>query len=80
MVWFLGGKQEIGDATPECTTSRTLTKRVGFKVSETNLHLLGTESSGQNKRYVYVARVRPGSIPNATPTSRAVWAIWKELI
>jgi hypothetical protein len=49
-------------------------------VSETNLRLLGTESSGQNKRYVCIARARPGSIPNASSTSRAVWATWKELI
>jgi hypothetical protein len=74
MVWFPGGKQEIEDATPECTTVRTLTETTGFKVSETNLRLLGTDFSGQNKRYVFIARVRPGSIPNATSTSRAVWA------
>jgi hypothetical protein len=80
MVWFLGGKLEIEDATPECTGARAFTETPGFKVSETNLRLLGTESCGQNKRYVYIARVRPGSIPNATSTSRAVWATWKELI
>jgi hypothetical protein len=80
MVWFPGGKQEIEDATPECTTVRALTETTGFKVSETNLRLLGTESSGQNKRYVYIARVRPGAIPNATSTSQVVWATWKELI
>jgi hypothetical protein len=80
MVWFPGGKHEIEDATLECTATRTLTKTIGFKVSETNLRLLGTESSGQNKRYVYIARVRPGSIPNATSTSREVWATMKELI
>jgi hypothetical protein len=59
---------------------RALTEKTRFKVSEINLFLLGTESSGQNKRCVYIARVRPGSIPNATSTSRAVWASWKELI
>jgi hypothetical protein len=80
MVWFPGGKHEIEDATPEYTTMRALTETTGFKVNETNLRLLGTESSGQNKRYVYIARVRAGSIPNATSTSRAVWATWKELI
>jgi hypothetical protein len=82
MVWFPGGKHEIEDATPECIAARTLTETTGFKVSETNLRLLGTDSSGQYKRYatLYIARVRPGSIPNATTTSRAVWATWKELI
>jgi hypothetical protein len=81
MVWFFGGKHEIEDTTPEYTSTRTLTETTGFKVSETNLRLLGTESSGQNKRYVYIACVRPGSIPNATSTSRAVlWATLKELI
>ena len=80
MFWFPGGKEEIEDATPECTAVRALTETTGFKVSETNLRLLGTESSGQNKRYVYIARVRPGSIPDATSTSQAVWATWKELI
>jgi hypothetical protein len=79
-VWFPGGKQETEDAAPECTTTRALTETTGFKVSETNLRLSGTESSGQNKRYVYIARVRPGSIPNATSTSRAVWATSTELI
>jgi hypothetical protein len=60
---------------------RTLTETTEFnKVSKTNLRLLGTESSAQNKRYVYIARDRPGSIPNATSTSREVWATWKELI
>jgi hypothetical protein len=59
MIWFPGGKQEIVDVTPECTTLRTLTGTTGFKVSKTNLRLLGTESSGQNKRNVYIARVRP---------------------
>jgi ADP-ribose pyrophosphatase YjhB (NUDIX family) len=58
MVWFLGGKQEIEDATPERTAARTLTETTGVKVSETNLRHLGTaDSSGQNKRYVYIARV-----------------------
>jgi hypothetical protein len=80
MVWLPGGKQKIEDATPECTTVRALTETTRFKVSETNLRLLGTESSGQNKRYVNIACVRPGSIPNATSTSRAVWVIWKEFI
>jgi hypothetical protein len=80
MIWFHGGKHEIEDATPECTSVRALTETTGFKMSETNLRLLGTESPGQNKRYVYVARVRPGSIPNATSISRALWATWKELI
>jgi hypothetical protein len=80
MVWFHGDKQEIEDATPERTPTRTLTETIGFKVREINLRLLGTESSGQNKRYVYIARVRPGSIPNATSASLAVWATWKELI
>jgi hypothetical protein len=80
MVWFHGGKHEIEDATPECTAARTLTETTEFKVSETNLRLLRTESSGENKRYVYIARIRPGSIPNATSTSRAVWATWKEII
>jgi hypothetical protein len=59
---------------------RAPTETTRFKVSETNLRLLETESSGQNKRYVYITRVRPGSIPNATSTSRAVWATRKELI
>jgi hypothetical protein len=80
MVWCPGDKHEIEDATPECTAVRALAETAGFKVSETNLRLLGTESSGQSKRYVYIARVRPGSIPNAMSTSQAVWAIWKELI
>jgi hypothetical protein len=80
MVWFHGDEQENEDATPERTTTRTLTERARFKVRETNLRHLGTESSGQNKRYVYIARVRPGSIPNATSTSQAIWATWKELI
>jgi hypothetical protein len=80
MVLFPGDKHEIEDATPECTAMRALPKTTRFKVSETNLRLLGTESSGQNKRYLYIARVRPGSIPNATSTSRAVWATLKELI
>jgi hypothetical protein len=80
MVWFPDGKQDIEDATPEYTTMRSLTEITGFKVTETNLRLLGTESSGQNKHYVYIARVRPGSIPNATLTSRAIWATRKELI
>jgi hypothetical protein len=53
MVWFLGGKQEIEDATPECRALRALTETIGLKVCETNLRLLGTESSGQNKRYVF---------------------------
>jgi hypothetical protein len=57
MVSFLGGKQEIEDATPECTSLPALTETTGFKVSETNLRLLGTECSGHNKRYVYIARV-----------------------
>jgi hypothetical protein len=74
MALFLGGKQEIEDATPERTPARTLTETYGLKVSETNLRHLGTESSGQSKCYVYIARVRPGSIPNTTSTSRAVWA------
>jgi hypothetical protein len=80
LVWFPSGKHEIEDATPECTTARTLTQTTGYKVSEKKLRLLGTESSGQNKRYVYIARVRPGSIPNATSTFRAVWATLKELV
>jgi hypothetical protein len=80
MMWFPGGKHEIEDVTPECTTTGTLTETTGLKVSETNLRLLGTESSKQNKRYVYIARVRPGSITNATSTSRAIRATWKELI
>jgi hypothetical protein len=80
MVWFPGGKHEIEDATPECTSVRARTETTGFKVSETNLRHLGTKSSGQNMRYVYIARVRPGSIPSATTTSRAVWATRKELI
>jgi hypothetical protein len=80
MVWFPSDKQGIEDATPECTATRTLTETIGFRVSETNLRLLGRGSSGQNKRYVYIARVRPGSIPNATSTSRALWATWTELI
>jgi hypothetical protein len=62
MVWFPSGKQEIEDATPDCTAARALTETTGFKVSETNLRLLGAESYAQNKRYVYIARVRPGSI------------------
>jgi hypothetical protein len=74
MVWFLGGEHEIEDATPECTATRTLTETNGFKVSETNLHLLGPVSSGQNQRYVYIACVRLGPIPNATSSCRAVWA------
>jgi ADP-ribose pyrophosphatase YjhB (NUDIX family) len=80
MVWFPGGKHEMEDVTPECRAVRALTETTGLKMSETNLRLLETESSGQNKRYVYIARVRPGSIPNATSTSRALWATWKELI
>jgi hypothetical protein len=72
MVWFPGGKHEIEDTTPECTALRALTETNGFKVSETNLRLLGMESSGHNKRCVYFSRVRPGSIPNATSTSRAI--------
>jgi hypothetical protein len=80
MVLFLGGKHEIEDATPDCTSVRALTETTGFKVSETNLRLLGTESSGQNRRYGYIARVRPGSIPNATSTSRVVWPTRNELI
>jgi hypothetical protein len=62
------------------TRSRNFTETIGFKVSETNLRHLGTEFSGHNKRYVYIARVRPGSIPNTASTSRAVWATLKELI
>jgi hypothetical protein len=46
MVWFLGGKHEIEDATPECKAVRALTETYGLKVSETNLRLLGTDSSG----------------------------------
>jgi hypothetical protein len=80
MVWFHGGKEEIEDATPECTAVRALTETTGFKVSETNLPILGTESFGHNKRYVYIARILPGSIPNATLTSRAIGATWKQLI
>jgi hypothetical protein len=79
-VWFDGGKQEIEDATLECISMRTLTETNVFKVSEIHLPILGKESSGQNKRDVYIARVRPGSIPNATSTSRVVWATWKEFI
>jgi hypothetical protein len=58
MVWFLGGKHEIEGATPERTTTRTLTETTRFKVSETNLRHLGSESSGHNKRDVFIARVR----------------------
>jgi hypothetical protein len=61
MVLSFGGKHEIEDATPKRIATRTLRETNGFKVSETNSHHLGTESSGQNKRYVYIARVRPGS-------------------
>jgi hypothetical protein len=43
LVWFHGGKQEIEDATPERTATRSLTETTRFKVSETNLRLLGTE-------------------------------------
>jgi hypothetical protein len=50
MVLFHGGKHEIEDATPEYTAVRALTETTEFKVSETNLRFLGTESSGQNKR------------------------------
>jgi hypothetical protein len=74
MVWFHDGKHEIADATPERTATLTLTETTGFKVCERNLRHLGTESSGHNKRYVYIARVPPGSIPNAMSTFRAVWA------
>jgi hypothetical protein len=31
MVWFPGGKQDIEDATPECTTMRALTETTRFK-------------------------------------------------
>jgi hypothetical protein len=77
MVWygFLVANKRL--RTRPRNASRTLTETTRVKVSETNLRHLGTESSGQNKRYM---RVRPGSIPNATSTSRAVWANWKELI
>jgi hypothetical protein len=80
MVWFPGGKQEMEGATSERTASRTLTEFIRFKVSETNLRHLGTQSSGQNKRYVYIARVRPGSIPNTKSTSWALRANLKEFI
>jgi hypothetical protein len=60
MVWFHCGKHDIEDATLERTSTRALT--------ETTLRHLGTESSGHNKRYVYIARVQPGSIPNTTST------------
>jgi hypothetical protein len=40
---------------------RDLTETAGFKVSETILRLLGTESSGQNKRYVYILYLCRGS-------------------
>jgi hypothetical protein len=79
-VWFPGRKHEIKDVTHKRTAAPTLTETTRFKLSKTNLHLLGTESSGKNKRYVCIARVLPGSIPNATSTSRTIWATWKELI
>jgi hypothetical protein len=65
-VWFLGGKHEIEDATPGRRAAQAPTETTEFKVSETNLRNLGTESSGQNTRYEYIARVRPVSIPNTT--------------
>jgi ADP-ribose pyrophosphatase YjhB (NUDIX family) len=64
MVWIPGGKHEIEDATLERTAARTLTETIGFKVNETNLRHVETESSRQNKRYVYIAHVQPGSISN----------------
>jgi hypothetical protein len=42
MVWFPGGKQDIEDANPKRTATRTLTETTRFNVSETNLHNLGT--------------------------------------
>jgi hypothetical protein len=72
MVWFHGGKHDIEDANPKRIATRTLTETTRFNVSETNLRNLGTQSSGQNERYVYIARVRPGPILIITPTSRVV--------
>jgi hypothetical protein len=37
MVWFLGGKHKIEDATLERIATQTLTVTTRFKVSETNL-------------------------------------------
>ena len=41
---------------------------------------LGTESSTPGtKDYVFLYRVRPGSVPDNVPSDRVVWATWKEL-
>jgi hypothetical protein len=56
MAWFHGGKHEIEDATPECTAMRALTETTRFKVSETNLRLLGTASGLTTNRFTPAKR------------------------
>ena len=53
---------------------------MGYKIQESQLRGLGTESSTPGtKDYVFLYRVRPGSVPDDVPSDRVVWATWKEL-
>jgi hypothetical protein len=58
MVWFHGRKQEIEDATPERTTTRTLTETTGFKASDTNLRHLARNGFFRTEIWLPVYRSR----------------------
>jgi ADP-ribose pyrophosphatase YjhB (NUDIX family) len=79
-IWFPGGERRTADATPESTIVREVFEIMGYKIQESQLRRLGTESSTPGtKDYVFLYRVRPGSVPDDVPSDRVVWATWKEL-
>ena len=80
LVWFPARQQETTDATPERTATRALLDGTGYRAHEPNLRLLGTETTGKQKVFVYVICIRPGSVPTTLPSNRAVWATWEELL
>jgi hypothetical protein len=68
LVWFPGGGQEPADLTPEQTAVRELFEETGYRAQEPHLRLLGTQSAGEKKFYVYLHRVRPTSVPDKLPS------------